>query len=507
MKKWSMLLLAAALLCCPMSGQAEEAKDFLSALTQGIGEGVQVGAQALADAEQELTLTLSAEAETIEEGNTRTLTITAGNPLPRTATVRFTLELPDRLSCAQPLVWEAELEAAKLDPVSGRIIPTVKTFAREVTLARGGESETAELRVEMAMGTRFYRAQTQMNLCVPNISASAALEGAENGRVQPGHDFAYVATIANDGTAAKDVTVEMVVPEGAQATGVLPEGLTLAGSRISGTVRAEAGGEMTLRFAMQVKEDALEGDEDAMRLMSGLLAVDGVRTAMPRIMVCGPKISVQMIPEAESLEVGEEMDLQIMLVNSGLAGADVQVSCLLPEGLTLVEEEKKAKQTPAVKKSQAATPDEAASSAMLLDEDDTPPSAGAAEPVIGVQTMEDETVREDGALVYSVRMEAAKETDAGVSAAAQTITLRVKAETPQKKLSERLLGTALAWQVDGGETNLSEAVAVRVVRENFLGMTKDEVNGVLLAGLLLIVTVCCLYAAVKADEKEEYVFD
>ena len=76
-----------------------------------------------------------------------------------------------------------------------------------------------------------------------------------------------------------------------------------------------------------------------MRLLTGALRVDGKRVALPRVQLCGAKISARLLPQTDSLKAGETMALRVVLVNSGLAGADVRVSCVLPEGLSLVTAE------------------------------------------------------------------------------------------------------------------------------------------------------------------------
>ena len=50
---------------------------------------------------------------------------------------------------------------------------------------------------------------------------------------------------------------------------------------------------------------------------------------------------------------------------------------------------------------------------------------------------------------------------------------------------------------------LGEAVAMRVVRPEFLGMSRADWNGVFWASVLLVVTVLCLYVAVRRESKEE----
>ena len=49
---------------------------------------------------------------------------------------------------------------------------------------------------------------------------------------------------------------------------------------------------------------------------------------------------------------------------------------------------------------------------------------------------------------------------------------------------------------------------MRVYRPMFLGITKEDWNGIFWASLLLLVTVVCLYAAVRSDhDKEDYCYD
>ncbi|MFR5795186.1 MAG: hypothetical protein ACLUI3_06210 [Christensenellales bacterium] len=74
------------------------------------------------------------------------------------------------------------------------------------------------------------------------------------------------------------------------------------------------------------------------------------------------------------------------------------------------------------------------------------------------------------------------------------MTLRVRADEPQENIKERLLGTTLAWQIDAGETQLGEAACVALSADG-AWLTKDEWMGIFWAGLLLVVTVSCLFAA------------
>ena len=70
-------------------------------------------------------------------------------------------------------------------------------------------------------------------------------------------------------------------------------------------------------------------------------------------------------------------------------------------------------------------------------------------------------------------------------------------------MREKLLGATLAWQTNHGDTQLGEAVAMRVYRPMVLGLTREEWTGILWAGLLLVVTVSCLFAAFNAENRRE----
>lgn len=479
MKKWNMLLLALMLACMPAAGFAQELPDLFAAVYQGVGEGLAQAAEiADADAQQELTLAVAPEGERIEEGRTLKVTVTAGNPLEKDVAVSFALLLPERLVAAPDAAWDAVIPAAKADPQTGEITPSVVTFTREIELLPGGGSETAQIGAEMSMGTRFYRAQADVQLCVPDVTIEAALEGAQEGRLTPGSLAVYQIDVRNGGTAPKDVALALTLPQGAAAERI-PAGFVLAGGVLRGTVRAEAAQEepfhQAIRVPLRIAEDILEGDEDASRLIAGTLTADGERIALPRMQVCGPKVSARLIADKMNLEAGEETTLRVVLANSGLAAADVQVSCVLPEGLALGEESKEAGET-------AATPGEA----VLPHDDDTPAMAA-----------------ETSALAFDVHMNAAEQTADGVTAYTQVIEIPVTALEPQEKLQEQLLGATLAWQVDGDEPQLAQAVAMRVYRPAFLGISGDDWNGIFWAALLLMITIACLCAAVKNDKRQE----
>ena len=300
----------------------------------------------------------------------------------------------------------------------------------------------------------------------------------------------------NAGTAEKTVPVELILPADVTLSGDLPEGFTRSQRQIRGEVKAAAaaGDEpftTTLVFPMTVNEDALDGDEDAMRLLTGALRVDGKRVALPRVQLCGAKISARLLPQTDSLKAGETMALRVVLVNSGLAGADVRVSCVLPEGLSLVKAEETETEP------EEATGSEA-ESALPPETDD---GRGAdAEPVLAdEETLAEPEIRqENGAAVFFLHIDAA-----GEDAATRVVTLHVRADEPQENIKERLLGATLAWQTDAGETQLGEAACVRVYQPMVFGLTKDEWMGILWAGLLLVVTVSCLFAAFNSENKRE----
>lgn len=498
MKKWSKLILGALLLLMPMGGLAEETPDLLSAVAQGLSEGLSEGLGAAAkENAQELTLSLNAADTRIEEGHTLLLTVTAGNPYPDATDVTLALDLPDRLSCAQPLTWTARLEGATLDPESGEWTPSTATFTREVTLTPGGGSEETEISVEMAMGTRFYRAKTALALCVPHIGANAAIDGAQGQLVQPGDDFTYEIHITNDGTAPKDVPMELVLPAGVTPVQPLPAGFTLRERTLCGTVRAEAMNESSVRLPMQVDEDALEEDEDASRLLCGVLTVDGARVAVPMLRAVGPLISARLIPQKQKLDLGETMDLTVTVANLGLAPADVRIACLLPQGLSIVRDKEEAKEDAEA---------EATQPPVALEEsgDAQPPQAEAVMAEAPAQMV----VRQaDRRIDVSLHMDAAAQAEGGSAAATKEITLRVRADAPVEDVRDRLLGASLAWRTDDGETQLGEAVAFEISRGGMMGLSDSEWNGILLAALLMLVTICCLYSALRSDKEEEYCFD
>lgn len=496
MKKWCLMVLAALCLLIPTVGSAQGLPDFLQAVQTGLSEGLSAGSAAM---EKDLTLSVTASDARVEAGRDVTLTIRAENPRPAETRAALTLSLPERLAAQanEALAWEAALPAAEMDE-TGALVPSVTTFTRTLTLMPGGESAQGTVTAEMSVGSRFYRQSLPIALCVADISAKTSVTGAENGRLTAGKMMAYAVEIANAGTAEKTVPVELILPADVTLSGDLPEGFTRSQRQIRGEVKAAAaaGDEpfaTTLVFPMTVNEDALDGDEDAMRLLTGALRVDGKRVALPRVQLCGAKISARLLPQTDSLKAGETMALRVVLVNSGLAGADVRVSCVLPEGLSLV----KAEETEPETEPEEATGGEA--------ENALPPEAddglGAdAEPVLAdEETLAEPEIRqENGAAVFSLHIDAA-----GEDAATRVVTLHVRADEPQENIKERLLGATLAWQTDAGETQLGEAACVRVYQPMVFGLTKDEWMGILWAGLLLVVTVSCLFAAFNSENKRE----
>ena len=492
MKKGFLLVLAAMLAMLPAAGWAEGLPELFTAVQEGVSEGLTLGAAQAMDGDLTLELSVgdAGSGARIEEGQSLTLTLTAGNPRPEDTPVTIELHLPQRLHSAEETVWQAVLPAAQADPETGAPVPSQTVFTREIALATGGVSEEVTLEAEMSMGTRFYRARTPLSICVSDVSAAADVMGADDGRARLGDALTYRVEIANAGMAAKDVPVELILPDGVALAGELPEGFVMVGRRISGQVRADAAGVddagaaaslMTLELPVTVEQDALDGDADATRLLAASLRVDGERIAVPRVQLCAPRISARLIPESSSMEIGDETTLRILVVNSGLAEADVRLTCVLPEGLTLAEEEK----TAAAKEDAQADEDAQGAQAVSAQQDEEPQKL------------------ENGALVYALHVPAAEEGESGVCAATTTIRLRVKAEAAQDNLKERLLGASLAWDVDGGEAQLGEAVALRVKSEAFLGLTRGEWNGVFWAALLRAATIACLCAAVHTDKSDE----
>ena len=384
MKKWCMMILAALCLMIPVVGSAQGLPDFLQAVQSGLSEGLASGSAAM---EKDLALSVTLSDSRVEEGRDVTLVIRAENPRPAETNVSLTLNLPERLAAqaGEETAWEAALPAAEMDD-TGAFVPSVTTFTRTLTLMPGGESEQGAVTAEMKVGSRFYRESLPIALCVADVSAKASVEGAEDGRLTVGETLTYVVEIANAGTAEKTVPVELILPADVTLEGDLPEGFALNQRQIRGEVNAAAATEngasvATLTFPMRIDENALAEDEDAMRLLTGALRVDGRRVALPRVQLCGAKISAKLLPQADSLKAGEEMALRVVLVNSGLAAADVQVSCVLPEGLSLVKAEP---EEATADEADPATPDEAGKDQSKQDDatkgEATPGEAGKDQP-------------------------------------------------------------------------------------------------------------------------------
>lgn len=496
MKKRNMLLLALLLALAPAAGSAQDLPELFGDVYESIGEGLAQGAGLAANSlGEELTLSLATDSARVEEGKTVVLTVTAGNPLAREVSVGVALELPERLRASEETAWEATLAPAQLDEETGELTPSVTTFTRELTLLPGGGSEQAVIGSELEMGTRFYRAQTPLALCVPDVSVIASMDGADNHRMQPGDAFAYRIEIANAGDAPKDVTVEMVLPQDVTLTEKLPEGFAQAGSVIRGQVHAQAAeGEtassVVLTLPAVIAQNALKGDEDAHKLIAGTLRVDGERVPLERIEVCDAKINARLLADTERLEAGEETTLSVVVVNSGLAAADVRLSCMLPEGLSLAVTEEEQEEATA-----------AETQAVPTDGGDNLPMTGTAVP--GEPQAAPVMTRQDRTLMFDVHMDAAGEEADGVIASTRVIEIPVVADAPQDNLGEQLVGASLAWSVGEEPMQLGEAVAMRVVRPEFLGMSRADWNGVFWASVLLVVTVLCLYVAVRRESKEE----
>ena len=188
-----------------------------------------------------------------------------------------------------------------------------------------------------------------------------------------------------------------------------------------------------------------------------------------------------------------------MLVNAGMAEADVRVSCMLPEGISLVTAPKPQQDTEAKESGDNAEAEEEAPKAVAPEQDDGGADAEAVLADGAEQLVDEPEIRqENGGIVFDLHMDAA-----GEEAYTRVVTLRVRADEPQENIKERLLGTTLAWQIDAGETQLGEAACVRVYRPMVLVLTKDEWMGIFWAGLLLVVTVSCLFAAFNSDNKRE----
>lgn len=504
MKRTSILALAALCLALPAAAGAQGLPEFLGTVGEGISEGVEKGAAMIASGmEEELGVVLSVTDARLEEGETLALTVTATNPRLADTPVSFTLGLPERLTCAQGNAWDAVLTPAEALE-DGTVQPSVMTFERTLSLAPGGASETAEITCEMSMGTRFYRAQQTLELCVADVTVAAALEGTKNSRLEPGDAFAWRIEVGNAGMAAKDVALALVLPDGVSPAGELPEGFALAGRKLTGTVHAEsaqaddtgaAASLATILLPMRVDADALEGDRDASRLMSGTLYADSERVPLPRLQVCGPRISAQLVAEDDELGAGEETVLRVMVVNEGLVGADLTLSCVLPEGLELLGGE--AENGDGTAEDKAAVKPEA-------------PGSGAGPdgvPVMaeGAGELAEQMTRENNTVIFTWHMDAARETDDGVVAASQVFELPVRSVKEKKDLGEELVGAAFTYSVNGGETQLGEAEALRLYTPSFMGVTRSEWGGVFWACVLMMITIACLYGAVRAGrDKNEY---
>ena len=173
-------------------------------------------------------------------------------------------------------------------------------------------------------------------------------------------------------------------------------------------------------------------------------------------------------PQTDNLKAGEETALRVVLVNAGMAEADVRVSCMLPEGISLVTAPKPQQDTEAKESGDNAEAEEEAPKAVAPEQDDGGADAEAVLAEGAEQLVDEPEIRqENGRIVFDLHMAAA-----GEEAYTRVVTLRVRADEPQENIKERLLGTTLAWQIDAGETQLGEAACVRVYRPMVLGLTK-----------------------------------
>ena len=497
MRKWSMMLLALLLAATPQAGMAQDLPELFTEVYESIGEGLAVGVQAMQQAQPgELTLSLKTDGERLEAGKTMDVTITAGNPFAHETQVSFALALPEHVTADTETTWTAVLPAAGVNEETGEAVPSETVITKRIALDAGADSAQAEIRCEMSMGTRFYRAETPLKLCVPKISASAQADGTQEGRLNPGDTFAYRVTLENAGDAPKELTLEMTLPETAALCGELPQGFAQEENRLHGRVlvpaaQGEAAECVELVFPMQIAADALKDDADAQRLIAPTISLDAERVPAPRIQVCGPRIQARLMTDCETLETGEEATLSVVVINSGLAEADVKLRCVLPQGLSLADDNED--------KDGALLPD--------AQGDDQLPGAGEAIPVED-EAAEPVMQKEDRTLVFDLHMDAAKQTADGVIAHTQVIEIPVRAQIAQSRMTQQALGAALAWSVNEETAQLGEAVAVNVRPQTVLGLTRADWNGVFWAGVLLLVAMICLYAAMKKEKREEdYCFE
>ncbi|MBP3656179.1 MAG: hypothetical protein J6K32_05720 [Clostridia bacterium] len=502
MKKWSMITLAALCLALPSAGRAQALEELFDSVGGGLAQGMESGLQLAAQSmSEELTLAMGADPVRLEAGRTAVLEIEAGNPRAQETPVHIDIRLPERLAAQEALSFDAVLPAALYDEETGALAPSVTTFTREIAVVSGAESECVTAECEMSMGTRFYRARAQVEICMPDISVSAQAMGLDGGRLQPGDAFVYQIEISNAGAAPEELAVEMILPSGMMVGNPAPEGFAAGGGRVAGQVLAPAAADgepsvVRLDVPVTIDEALLDRDADAQAVLGGVLRVGGERAALPRVQVVAPMISARLIPGGDSLAQGETMDMEVLVVNAGLAAADVRLSCLLPQGLTLVPPE-----------ADAQDEEEREAAAAAASGGDDGGADGAAEPVEAAFTPEIGQAGDDGAVVLNLHMDAAEDTGEGVSAATRRLTLRVRADEDMEDAGERLVGAALSYSADGGEAQLGEAVALRVYRKAFLGLEAAEWNAIFWATLLMAATVSCLYAAIRTEKKEEYVFD
>ena len=269
--------MAALCLLIPTVGSAQGLPDFLQAVQTGLSEGLSAGSAAM---EKDLTLSVTASDARVEAGRDVTLTIRAENPRPAETSVALTLSLPERLAAQanEALAWEAALPAAEMDE-TGALVPSVTTFTRTLTLMPGGESA----------GHGDGGDERRFAVLSPEPADRAVRGGYFGQNERDGRGKRAADGRKDDGLrggdrqrrhGGKNVPVELILPADVTLSGDLPEGFTRSQRQIRGEVKASAaaGDEpftTTLVFPMTVNEDALDGDEDAMRLLTGALRVDG----------------------------------------------------------------------------------------------------------------------------------------------------------------------------------------------------------------------------------------
>lgn len=493
MKKWICMIVGALLalsLSLPAAAEETGLPGFAAAIAEGAKQGFALGAQtATAGMDGEFSIALSTDMPRIEEEQTVRLCVALSNPRAQETPVQVTLTLPEALVSSEEMTLEVLLPAAQTDEETGALMPSETVISRMLTLKPGSRSEEAQITAELSVGTRFYRASAPLAICVPDIAVHAAAEGMdENGRVQPGDPFSYTVTIENAGAAGKQLPITLSLPRGAKCM-QLPEGFAekngvVSGSMAVGEAQDGENWQETLTFGMQANEDAL-GAEQTRLMLTGTLTADARPVALPRLEVCCANVNASLSSDKDSLAVGEEMELSLIVTNTGLVPADVLLTCRLPQGLTLL--------------SSRDADEEDDEEAPVTVEDDGGNAAGAQ----AASTDLGETLEQAERIVrVKLRMDAAGETEDGLAAATRRVTLRVRADVPMEDVKERLLGASMTYAADDGEAQLGDALAVRVVRDTIFGLNKEQASNIFWATVLLGVTLSCLFAVFKNDDEE-----